>query len=120
MNTAKMLATSTLAVAAISAATLFTATSALAQEATSDAWMQAPSLKTRAQVGTELAQARASGLTRAWSSGYIEPLRSSQPRATVKADTARALASGEIAAINAEVYGFAPVRPVLVSQHGKR
>ncbi len=120
MNTAKLLTASTLAVAAISAATLFTATSAMAQEATSDDWMQAPSLKTRAQVSVELAQARASGLTRALSTGYIEPLRSSQPRATVKAETARALASGEVAAINAEVYGTAPVHPLLLAQHAKR
>ena len=78
------------------------AAGAFAQEATSDAWMAAASTKSRAEVQTELQQARASGLTRSWSAGYIEKLPSAKTRAEVVAATIAARASGELAAINAE------------------
>ena len=79
-------------------------TSAFAQEATPDTWLQAAqSTVTRAQVSADLAAARASGLTKAWSAGYIEPVRSSAQRAEVKAQTVQAIRSGELKAINAEV-----------------
>ena len=103
--------------AALAAATLFTSTGALAREATPDTWLQqATSLMTRTQVSAELAQARASGLTRSWSAGYIEPLRHGRLRATVKAQTLQAIASGEAAAVNAEVYSFTPRQPRVLAQ----
>ena len=101
-----------IALAAIAAAALLSAGSVLAQEATPDTWLQqASATKSRAQVQTELQQARASGLTKAWSAGYMEPLRQSALRATVRAETLRALRSGEVDAINAEAHDVA-LRPV--------
>lgn len=70
-------------------------------------------------VSAELVAARQSGLTKAWSAGYMEPVRSHLVRAEVKAATARAIASGEVKAINAEVYSFTPTAPVRVSQAGR-
>lgn len=90
---------------------------AFAQEATPDTWLQtAQSTKTRAAVSAELTAARASGLTKAWSAGYIEPVRTHALRAEVKAQTAQAIQSGELKAINAEVYGYQPVAAQRVSQ----
>jgi len=89
----------TLAIAAFGA---FGST-AYAQEATSDAWMQQASTETRAQVVAELQQARANGEMRAYQPGYIEPAHSVETRAQVKADLREAIASGEYARINAEV-----------------
>ena len=109
-----------LAVTAVAAAALLSAGTAFAQEATPDTWL--PSVvgsKSRAYVQAELIAARKSGLTRSWSSGYIEPVRSHLARAEVKADTARAIASGELKAINAEVYSFVPVAAVRVAQAGQ-
>ena len=97
-----------LAVAAIAAASLLSAGAAFAQEATPDTWLQVQSTKSRADVQAELVAARQSGLTKAWSAGYMEPVRSSALRATVKASTLQAIASGELKAINAEVYSFTP------------
>lgn len=118
MNTAKLITPATLAAAALAAAALFGSTGALAQEATPDTWLQqSTSLMTRAQVSAEGAQARASGLTKAWSTGYIEPVRSNgQLRATVKSQTLQAIASGEAAAVNAEVYRFTPRQPRVLAQ----
>lgn len=91
------------AVAAIAAAALLSAGSVMAQEATPDTWLaQSQATKTRAEVAAELKTARANGTIRAWSAGYIEPNRSQEARATVKAETVRALRTGEVAAINAE------------------
>ncbi|MDH4391446.1 MAG: DUF4148 domain-containing protein [Aquabacterium sp.] len=95
-------------IAAIAAASLLSAGAAFAQEATSDAWMQTTSTKSRADVSAELAAARKSGLTKSWSAGYMEPLRTSDLRSTVRARTLQAVQSGELAAINAEVYNFTP------------
>ena len=95
-------------IAAIAAASLLSAGAAFAQEATSDAWMQTASTKSRADVSAELVAARQAGLTKAWSAGYMEPVRSHALRATVRATTLQAVQSGELAAINAEVYSFTP------------
>ena len=94
--------------------------SAFAQEATADSWLQsAQSTKTRAEVSAELFAARKSGLTKAWSAGYIEPVRNGALRAEVRAATVQALHNGEVKAINAEVYGYLPVAPQRLSQAGR-
>ena len=98
-----------LTVAAIAAASLLSAGTAFAQEATPDTWLTAAhSTKSRADVSAELFAARKSGLTKAWSAGYMEPVRTHALRAEVKARTAQAIQSGELKAINAEVYSFSP------------
>lgn len=102
---------------AITATALLSAGSVFAQEATPDTWMNAGlSGKSRADVSTELAAARKSGLTRSWSAGYLEPVQSHLVRAQVKATTLQAINSGELKAINAEVYSFSPVAPQRVAQ----
>lgn len=93
---------------AAAALALIGSTGAYAQEATSDAWMNAAATKTRAQVATELAQARADGTTKAWSAGYIEKVEVSKTRAEIVAETLAARQSGELEAINGEVYAFNP------------
>lgn len=108
-----------LTVAAIAAASLLSAGAALAQEATADTWLQAQSTMSRADVSAELAAARKSGMTRAWSAGYMEPVRHSALRAEVRATTMQAIASGELRAINAEVHDGAPVRALRLSQAGR-
>ena len=69
-----------LTIAAIAAASLLSAGAAFAQEATPDTWLQVQSTKSRADVSAELVAARQSGLTKAWSAGYMEPLRASALR----------------------------------------
>lgn len=111
---------SLITVAAIAATALLSATSVFAQEATPDTWMNAGlSGKTRAEVSTELAAARKSGLTKSWSAGYLEPVQSHLLRAQVKASTQQAINSGELKAINAEVYSFTPVAQQRVAQAAK-
>ncbi len=107
-----------IAVAAVAAASLLSAGAAFAQEATPDTWLlTAQSSKSRADVSAELAAARKSGLTKAWSAGYMEPVRSHALRAEVKAQTALAIRSGELKAINAEVYSFnAPAAQTLAAR----
>lgn len=106
MNTTQSL------IAAI-ALTAAAAGSAFAQEATPDSWLQTVhGTKTRAEVSAELQAARQAGLTRAWSAGYMEPLRASALRAEVQARTLQAIQTGELKAINAEVYGDAPGAPL--------
>lgn len=101
-----------LAIAAIAAASLLSAGTAFAQEATPDTWLSAAqSTKSRADVSAELFAARKAGLTRAWSAGYMEPVRSHALRAEIKAQTVQAIASGELKAINAEVYSYQPAVP---------
>lgn len=101
-----------LTIAAIAAASLLSAGTAFAQEATPDTWLTtAQSNKSRADVARELAEARKTGLTKAWSAGYMEPVRSHALRAEIKAQTVQAIASGELKAINAEVYSYQPVAP---------
>lgn len=102
MNTKTVVAT------AIALAAAFGAGIASAQEATSDAWMNAASTKTRAEVMAELQQARRDGTIRAWSAGYIEPVKTARLRAEVVAATLAARDSGELAAINAEAPAITP------------
>ncbi len=108
------------AIATVAAVSLLSAGTSIAQEATPDSWLQtATSTKTRADVSAELMAARQSGLTRAWSAGYMEPLRNSALRAEVKAQTLQAIASGELKAINAEVYSFRAPAVTTLAQAGK-
>ena len=112
-----MLNKSLFTVIAISAAPLLAAGTALAQEATPDTWMQASvSTKSRAEVQADLVAARQRGLIKSWSAGCFEPVRSQRARADVKAATLRAVDSGEIKAINAEVYSFVPAVPLHIAQ----
>lgn len=96
-------------------ALVFAAGSALAQEATSDAWMNAASTKSRAQVQTELAQARADGSIKFASSSYMEKIKVAKSRADVATETRAALANGEVARIQAETYAFEAQRPAASS-----
>jgi hypothetical protein len=91
---------------------LLGAGAALAQEATSDAWMQATMNKSRAQVHAELMQARKDGSIRATSLAYIEPFTPVAARATVHAEAVAALRSGEQAAMSSEAYAFVQPRSV--------
>ena len=112
--------TTTKTLIAATAIALLSTGAAFAQEATSDAWMQsAQRSTTRADVSADLAAARQSGLTKAWSAGYMEPLRNSALRAEVRTQTLQAIASGELKAINATVYGFSPAAPMQLSQAAK-
>ena len=109
-----------LTVAAIAASSLLSAGAVFAQEATPDTWLQtAQSSKSRADVTAELIAARKSGLTKSWSAGYMEPVRSNALRAEVRAQTLQAIRSGEFKAINAEVYGYTPDTSVRLSQTGR-
>ena len=99
------------------ALTAAAAGSAFAQEAAPDSWLQGvQSTKSRADVGAELFAARQAGLTKAWSAGYMEPVRNSALRAEVRARTLQAIQSGEVNAINAEVYGYQPAGTLKLSQ----
>ena len=102
------------------ALTAAAAGSAIAQEATPDNWLQSvQSTKSRADVSAELMAARKAGLTKAWSAGYMEPVRNSALRAEVRARTLQAIQSGEVNAINAEVYGYLPAGSMKLSQAAK-
>lgn len=98
MNTRNILAIATFALAA--------GGSAFAQEATSDAWMDAASTKSRADVMAELKQARADGSIRAVSAGYLNPIVSQKSRADVRAEVLAAARSGELQRVDAEAYAF--------------
>lgn len=95
------------------AALAFVGATAFAQEATSDDWKAIASSKSRAEVQAELQQARASGLTKSWSAGYVEKLNSSKTRAEVIAATIAARNSGELEAIDSEAFAFSaqPAQP---------
>ena len=109
-----------LAVVAIAATSLLSSGAVFAQEATPDTWLQAAqSSKSRADVTAELIAARKSGLTRSWSAGYMEPVRTHALRAEVRAQTVQAIRSGELKAINAEVYGYTAPTSVRLSQTSK-
>jgi Zn-dependent M32 family carboxypeptidase len=88
----------------VAASALAFAGTAFAQEAGSDTWMNAASSKSRAEVQAELQQARASGITKSWSAGYMDKLVSSQSREQVAAAVRSARASGELDRINAEAF----------------
>lgn len=102
MNRKSLLSLATLSIALIGSGAAF------AQEATSDAWMQAATNKSRVQVHAELQQARSDGSIRAGERDYIEPARSVASRATVHAEAVAALRSGEVHVINAQAYAFSP------------
>ena len=114
MNTRQRLAS--VAIAAVAA---FSGAAAFAQEATSDAWMNAASTKTRAEVQAELQQARADGSIRFSRAGYIETLTSTKSRDAVKAETLAARSTGELAHINAEVYGYEQVQAPVLARAGR-
>jgi hypothetical protein len=101
MNRQSILATTTFAFALLGSGATF------AQEATSDAWMQAAMSKSRTQVQAELQQARKDGSIRAGSVGYMTPFKPVATRAAVQADTMTAMRSGEIDRIDAEAQAFA-------------
>ena len=90
----------------IAALALAFAGSAFAQEATSDTWKDMANTQTVASVQSELQQARATGLTRSWSAGYIEKMSSTASRAEVAMAARAARASGELDRINAEAWHF--------------
>jgi len=79
----------------------FTGIAATAQEITPDTTSFVSS-KSRDQVNAELVAARKDGTIKAWSVGYIEPVRSVKSREQVRNELAIAQANGEFAAINAE------------------
>ena len=87
----------TLSVAVLAVAA---AGSAFADDPTPDTYASVPSVKTRAQVASELAQAKADGSAKAWSFAYQNKLqtqvRSEKARADVKADVLAARQSGEL------------------------
>lgn len=96
---------------------LLAAGAASAQEATTDQWQQLPSQKARAEVQAELSAAKAKGTLRHWSAGYIEPVApSSLTREQMRAEAQAALASGEIAAVNAPVPTTSHQLPVQAAQ----
>ena len=74
----------------------------MAQEALQNDFGPLQFTKTRAEVVAELQQARADGTINAWSSRYMEPVRSHLTRAEVRAATLAALRSGEYDALNRE------------------
>lgn len=109
MTTKTLIAAATLA--------LLGATSAMAQEATPDTWRDVALNKSRDQVHAELLQARKDGTTKAWSAGYMEKLTPAKTRAELRNEVALARASGELSAINGEVYDF--VAPHAVRMAGQ-
>lgn len=114
MNTRQRFAS--LAIAAVAA---FAGTTAFAQEATSDAWMNVTSIKTTAQVQAELQQARADGSIRFSRAGYIETLQSTKSREAVKTETLAARSTGELSHINGEVYGYEQVLAPVLAHAGR-
>ena len=99
----------------IALATIAAAGSSFAQEASSDAWMQAAASKSRDQVAAELAQARKDGSIKSVSATYdfVKASPAVKTRAQVQAETLAAIESGELQALNAEASAFrAAQRPV--------
>lgn len=82
---------------------------AFAQEAYPDTtWLTTSSTKTRADVRTEMDQAKADGSIKSGDIGYNFVARfSTKSREQVKSELMAAKASGEFDAINKEGYGFA-------------
>jgi hypothetical protein len=113
-----MTTTRQLLAAAIASTALLSAGAAFAQEATPDTWLQTSSVQTRAAVVADAAAARQNGLAQSWNEGYIAPLQSTTPRAEVRNQTLQAIRSGEVKAINAEVYSQLPATTLRVAQAG--
>jgi hypothetical protein len=110
MNTRRLITATALA---------FIAAGSLAQEVSIDHAIGAGAAKSRAQVQSELQLARLDGTLRAWSDGYIEPLKRAKSRADVVAATLAARDSGELGAINAEVYHFNPAPALRLAASGR-
>ena len=106
------------AIAAYATIAMGATTAALAQEATPEplSVTSAASSLSRADVLAELARARAAGHLDYATNGYIQPLKSTASRAAVIAEVRAAARSGELAAIQAEAYGHAPVLAVKAPQ----
>ncbi|MBL8329323.1 MAG: DUF4148 domain-containing protein [Rubrivivax sp.] len=111
MNTNRLV--SVLAFAAIG---LGATSAALAQEATTDAWMAAASTQSRSAVQADLMKARADGSIRFARAGYVEPLRSVSSREQVRDTALAARRSGELSAIDAVVYNHVPQSPVMLAR----
>ena len=90
-----------------------------AQEATPDTWRDVQLSKSRAEVQAELAQARADGSIKFSSAGYIEKIAAPKTRTEVRNQAELARASGELAAINGEVYAFDAPATVRTAQAGR-
>lgn len=100
MNRKTLLTTTTFALALLGSG------ATVAQEATSDAWMQAAMSKSRTQVQAELQQARKDGTIRATAAGYMTPFKPAATRAAVHAETMTAMRNGELDRIDAEAQAF--------------
>jgi hypothetical protein len=90
----------------VAASVLAFAGSTFAQEAESDAWKSITSTQSRADVLADLQKARATGMTRSWSAGYMEKMSSTQSREQVASAARSARSSGELDLINAEAFHF--------------
>jgi len=75
---------------------------AMAQEGVQNDFGNLQFTKTRADVLAELQQARADGTINAWSSRYMEPVRTRLTRAEVHTAALAAIRSGEYDALNRE------------------
>jgi hypothetical protein len=62
----------------------------------SEAWMNVPSTKARADLQAEVAKARSDGSMSVWAEGYIQPMKSTRSRAQVLADVTEGRAKGEV------------------------
>lgn len=112
MNANKLIAIAAFATIATGATS-----AALAQEATvepAQAKQTQVSTLTRADVLASLAKARADGSIHFARDGYLPTSPSTLSREAVAAATRAAVRSGELQAINATVYGYAPEQAAAV------
>ena len=94
---------------AVASLMLVAAGAAFADDITPDTYNAVPSVKTRDQVAAELAQAKADGSIKVWSTTYnpLTKFRSVKTRDQVVAELKAAQASGEYAVLNSEDSGAA-------------
>lgn len=94
---------------AVASLMLVAAGTAFADDITPDTYNAVPSVKTREQVQAELAQAKADGSIKVWSTTYnqFSNVRSVKTRDQVVAELKAAQASGEYAVLNSEDSGSA-------------
>lgn len=106
----------------IAIASFAVAGSAFAQEATSDAWMNAASTKNRTEVLADLQQARADGSIKALGAGYLNPVIGQRSREAVRAEVLAAARNGELDRLNAEAFAFdaAPAAKTTRLAHNRR
>jgi len=84
-------------------------TAAFAQEATSDTWTHATSVKSSQEVRAELFQARQDGTLLKVKSGYLDKIAGpGKTRDEVRAEAIAARRSGEQQAIDSEAFAFVP------------